>query len=133
MTLKTIVLSGIAALVTVVAGVFLLTVESYTLVAEGPVSVRRSPTLPFDSANRIVILRAGEKAEVVECVDYKTDIAMMVVVPGQDGMGYVSEGLFRLEREANPWKFLLSDARRLVWSCRDFFPTRKGDKGPGSH
>jgi hypothetical protein len=125
MTVKTIVLRGIATIVAVVVVVFLLTVESYTLVAEGPVLVRQSPTLPFDSANILVILGVGEKAEVAECVDYKSDIAMKVVVPGQDGVGYVSEGLFRLEREANPLQYLLSDTRRLVWSCRDFFPTRK--------
>lgn len=128
MTVKTIVLSGIAAMVAVVAVVFVLTVESYTLIAEGSVTVRRSPTLPFDSANMLAILGVGEKAEVVECVDYKTDIAMKVVVPGQAGVGYVSEGLFRLEREPNPLKHLLSDTRRLVWSCRDFFPTRKREK-----
>jgi hypothetical protein len=123
--MKKVVLGAIGALVLYASMALLLTLESYTLVAEGPVAVRRSPTLPFDSANVVATLRPGEKAEVVGCVDYKTDIAVMVAVVGQDGVGYISEGPFRLERETIPIKYLLSNSHRLVWSCRGFFSTRK--------
>ena len=54
-----------------------------------------------------------------------TDIAVAVSVREQDEVGYVTEGSFRLRREANPLKYLLSDTHHLIWSCRNFFPTKK--------
>ncbi len=99
--------------------------EVYALVADADLPIRRVVNQADSPANTVGTLTAGSSVAVVGCEDYKSDIALQVRM-GTGEVGFVSDGAFHLKRE-DLVKHLLSDPKRLVWSCRAFFNNRKVD------
>lgn len=96
----------------------------YIIVADSPLVVRRIVNAADTPDNTITTLRQGQQAVVVECANYKSDIALRVRTNGGE-TGYVSDGKFMLVDEARPFKHLLSDPDRLSWSCMSMFDSHK--------
>jgi len=97
--------------------------EVITLRADDSVQVRRSPVQPSIGANVIHTLAAGERADVVECEDIKTDLVIRVRV-GSGETGYVGAGRYSLERQPATLSLLLSTPARITFSCRGMFEHR---------
>ena len=97
--------------------------ETYILVADGPLYLRRNLGEPDSKANVIAQVRAGQELKVTGCIDYKSDIAVQVRLDEQ--IGYISDGDFHVMRL--PWRvrFASFDLDSVVWSCHGFFNNRK--------
>ncbi|HSV55206.1 MAG TPA: hypothetical protein VLJ57_23985 [Burkholderiaceae bacterium] len=100
--------------------------EVYTVVADAELPVRRIANQADSAENVLLVLKPGQKLNVTDCIDYKSDVAVQVSV-SKDLLGYVSDGDFHLERVRWPYKFFVSSPKRLVWSCGAFFNDRKID------
>lgn len=99
--------------------------EVYVLVADADLPIRRAVNQADSPENTVGILTAGISVVVVGCEDYKSDIALRVQMKNGE-VGYVSDRAFHLKKEGLV-THLLSDPKRLVWSCRAFFNNRKVD------
>jgi hypothetical protein len=94
--------------------------EDYLVIPESRLFIRAIPNRADTPENLVTILEPGDRAVVVACVNYKSDIALKVKMSNGQ-IGYVSNGGFHLERGQSTVGFFISDPERIVWSCRGFY------------
>lgn len=107
------VLAGLAAL-------FLYRAEMIVLVAEGRLPVSGSPIKAPVGTDLVGVMVAGDRAEVIDCESTKSDLVIHLRL--QSGQaGYVAGGPYVLERTTFPLAGLLSNPRRITFSCKGMF------------
>jgi hypothetical protein len=97
--------------------------EVITLRAEEPLPVSKSPVKPASGANLVYTLSPGERAEVIKCEDIKTDLVIRLRA-GSGEIGYVASGRYSLERRRVDFRVLLSDPKKITFSCKGMFEHR---------
>jgi hypothetical protein len=115
----------VSAVAVILSAITVRFAEAYALVADADLPIRRVANQADSPTNIVGTLTAGSSVVVLGCEDYKSDIALQVRMETGE-VGYVSDGAFHLKRE-DLVKHLLSNPKRLVWTCRAFFDNRKVD------
>lgn len=105
------------------AGYLLSQGEVIVLRSDGPLPVGRDPYRAPEGGDLAYTLGTGERAEVIECENTKSDILVRVKVASGE-TGYIGSGQYRLKRQRASLTTLLSNPTSVIFSCKGLFEHR---------
>ena len=98
--------------------------EAYRVKVKSSIAIREIVNLPATGLNIKGHLMNNDVVYVVDCIDYKSDVALEVEVPSKSLSGYISEGDFFL-RKINFSDINIYNLKYFGFSCNSMFSHRK--------
>ena len=97
--------------------------ETIVLRAEEPLALRADLTLPPTGANIIATLHIGDNADVIQCMDIKTDVVILLRTSTGE-TGYVGAGKYTLLRSNVSIYTFFCRYSDITFSCKGMFEHR---------